>query len=696
VNRLLLIALCAAIVVAVASPAGAYWRAAGSGTGAGTSATMPAGSTPAVTASAEGVTVSWPQSAFQGAPLGGYPGGGYAVTRYAEGGASGGAAACSPTVGGLGATLRCLDTEVPYGRWQYTVTPVLNSFTGDESARSATVAVASPAPTLTAVVAQNPPTDQAVGPIQITWGAVPGATGYNVYRRTASGSYDFSRPLNAAPITQATTYNDPGSGLTSETTYAYVVRALAGSPAVESASSAERSTTAIARPAAPGGVAAAPRAAGRIDVAWSGVAAADGYNVYRRTVAGAYDLTAPLNGSTPVSTTTFSDTTARDGTTYVYAVRSVTTGAGGAPVESASSADSAAVTADGLPPSAVTLTDPGSPLRGTVALAGGALDSGSGVASLRFQYATAGGSGWSDACTATAAPYSCSLATAALADGLYDVRVVATDVAGNATTSGVVAARRVDNTGPSVTMSDPGGFLRATVTLTATAGDAGSGLATLRIQRAPTGSGAWADVCTVTSSPAGCALNTAALADGGYDLRAIATDAAGNAAASAAVVNRVVDNTAPGGVDVQTTNGSGTAGRPDTGDVLAYTFSEPMRPASILAGWTGAATPVVVRFTKGNPDVITVYDATNTTPLALGSVTSGKKYVTANTTFTGSSMVLSGNTIAVTFGTPSGATAVANGTGTLQWTTSTAATDRAGNPLKAGTVAETGVLDIDF
>ncbi len=59
-------------------------------------------------------------------------------------------------------------------------------------------------------------------------------------------------------------------------------------------------------------------------------------------------------------------------------------------------------------------------------------------------------------------------------------------------------------------------------------------------------------------------------------------------------------------------------------------------------------------------------------------------------------MVLSGSTISVTLGTSSGATSAASGTTTLQWTTSTAATDLAGNPMVAGTIAETGVVDLDF
>ena len=59
-------------------------------------------------------------------------------------------------------------------------------------------------------------------------------------------------------------------------------------------------------------------------------------------------------------------------------------------------------------------------------------------------------------------------------------------------------------------------------------------------------------------------------------------------------------------------------------------------------------------------------------------------------------MVMSGNSVSITLGTATGTTAAANGTTTLQWTTSTAATDRAGNPLGAGVIAETGTADLDF
>ncbi len=48
-----------------------------------------------------------------------------------------------------------------------------------------------------------------------------------------------------------------------------------------------------------------------------------GYNVYRGTTAGAEDMAAPINGATPVTGTTFSDTNVALGTTYYYVIQAV-------------------------------------------------------------------------------------------------------------------------------------------------------------------------------------------------------------------------------------------------------------------------------------------------------------------------------------------------------------------------------------
>lgn len=145
-TRALLVALCALAALGPATSADAYWRAGGSGSGSGTAATMPTANQPSTMAAARSVTVTWTQNTFQGSPLGSYAGGGYQLKRYAQGSSTGvtPSANCATTISGTSATLQCVETGVPYGDWQYSVTPVLNSFTGGESAKSATVTVAAP------------------------------------------------------------------------------------------------------------------------------------------------------------------------------------------------------------------------------------------------------------------------------------------------------------------------------------------------------------------------------------------------------------------------------------------------------------------------------------------------------------------------------------------------------------------------
>ena len=78
---------------------------------------------------------------------------------------------------------------------------------------------------------------------------------------------------------------------------------------------------------------------------------------------------------------------------------------------------------------AVSITDPGTPLRGTVALQATA-SSERGIERVRFQSSPAGAGTWTDVCDDTSAPYTCNWDTAGVADGLRDVRALAVDQAG--------------------------------------------------------------------------------------------------------------------------------------------------------------------------------------------------------------------------------------------------------------------------
>ena len=173
--------------------------------------------------------------------------------------------------------------------------------------------------------------------------------------------------------------------------------------------------------------------------------------------------------------------------------------------------------------------DPGANLRGTVSLTSTTGDPESGVDTVIYERSPAGAGTW----TATPAGWD----TTGVADGLYDLRVVVTNNAGDSTTSAVVANRRVDNTAPSATMNDPGANLSGTVALTSTTSDGGSGIDTLTYEYSPAGQNTW------TTTPA--SWDTTLVGDDLYDLRVTATDLAGNSTTSAPVVNRRVDNGAP-------------------------------------------------------------------------------------------------------------------------------------------------------
>jgi hypothetical protein len=188
---------------------------------------------------------------------------------------------------------------------------------------------------------------------------------------------------------------------------------------------------------------------------------------------------------------------------------------------------------------AVSITDPGTPLRGTVAL-GATASSERGIDRVRFQSSPADADTWTDACEDTSAPYDCDWNTAGVADGSRDVRALAVDQAGYQRAS-TVTARLIDNTQPAAALDDPG-VLQGTETLTATASDTGSGFASLAIAHRPAG-GSWTTLCSGATSPRSCALDTTTLPDGSYELRAGATDVAGNQ--SDTTLTRTVDNTSP-------------------------------------------------------------------------------------------------------------------------------------------------------
>jgi hypothetical protein len=184
----------------------------------------------------------------------------------------------------------------------------------------------------------------------------------------------------------------------------------------------------------------------------------------------------------------------------------------------------------------------------------------------------------------------------------------------------------------------------------------------------------------------------------GYSVTAI--DASGNAATWGGF-SATVDDTPPTGSDVQTANKvGGVAGKAESGDSITFTFSEPIEPDSVLAGWLGSATGVTVHLINQNGsggDQVQVWSSADTAQLPLGTVRLARNdYTTAAVTFTASSMTMTGSTITIVLGSPSGTPGTASVSGTMQWTPASTPIDLAGNTCSTTTVNETGTADIDF
>ena len=356
--------------------------------------------------------------------------------------------------------------------------------------------------------------------------------------------------------------------------------------------------------------------------------------------------------------------------------------------------------ADNLAPATATLNAVPSTLSSSVALSGGATDLTSGIAEIRIQYKVWGGSTWSIGCTDSSSPYACTWDTTAVADGWYDVRLLAVDRAGNTLASTVQTFRRVDNTDPAVSLTDPGASLSGTVTLNATASDTGgSGVASVSFQRSPAGADTWTQIFLDTASAWSASWDTGTVVDGSYDLRAVATDNAGNTHTSTIVASRSVNNP-PGAADIQTTNG-GTAGTVGSGDTLQFIYNEAMNPASIIAGWNGTGgRAVTVRFANnGGNDILTVMSGAATLPLTTGAgVTMGANFVGGGPSPTfNATLTYSGTTFTATIGTTVSGSAVAGGAGTMTWNPSATATNAGGTPVSTTVRTEQGSpADTDF
>jgi len=214
-----------------------------------------------------------------------------------------------------------------------------------------------------------------------------------------------------------------------------------------------------------------------------------------------------------------------------------------------------------------------------------------------------------------------------------------------------------------------------------------------------------ADVSAITSGQTAVSLVAGSYSVGGasYNYRsaqltASSTLAAGSKSYSLALADQAgnsgsqsfsvtADNGPFAAADFDTANASGgTSGKAEKGDTIAYTFNKAVDPASLVSGWDGSGSKSVTVSIADNSsnDTLTVTGA------SIGSVALAGNYTNTGktTTFTASSMSVSGAVVTIVLGTDSAGNARTETTKHAPtWTPSTSSYDVAGNACAAAAVS---------
>jgi fibronectin type 3 domain-containing protein len=185
-------------------------------------------------------------------------------------------------------TVRCVDSDG---------TTFTSSF--DKTGLSATYARLLDTPQLTSV------TNSSAG-VTVQWEAVPGAAQYRVYYKTGTGSW-----VRFA-VTDGTSavHTEAVSGKT----YTYTVRCVSSDNKTFT-SDFDRTGLSILHLSTP--TVTVTSSSNRIRISWTATSGATSYRLYRRTAGGGWVRIANL------TSTSYTDTTAKSGTTYYYTVRAV-------------------------------------------------------------------------------------------------------------------------------------------------------------------------------------------------------------------------------------------------------------------------------------------------------------------------------------------------------------------------------------
>ncbi len=246
-------------------------------------------------------------------------------------------------------------------------------------------------------------------------------------------------------------------------------------------------------------------------------------------------------------------------------------------------------------PSSATITSPtGAWIKTGGTLTATGVDSGSGVVSMSYFYCNTSG------CTPNQLIGSSTVGpnfpvNFTQANPTVSNRVVARafDALGRSVDSGVVTLN-VDNTGPtnfSLTAPADGATLIGSVNVSAAPSASGASIAEVKFQRSPSGANTWTDIGTDNSPSSGSysvSWVTTGVTDGDYDLRAIATDTAGNLTTSSVRNVEIANDFKVTDLELVNGNGNGNSGRGrvELNDRINVTFSHAMKVNSFCSLWS--------------------------------------------------------------------------------------------------------------
>jgi DNA-directed RNA polymerase subunit RPC12/RpoP len=189
-------------------------------------------------------------------------------------------------------------TTTSTGYTIYTCSSCGDSYKGNITAKltTATVTLAKPTVTLS----------NTSSGVKITCSKVSGAKGYIVYRRVAGGKF---ATLTKITNSGTTTFTDKTAK--AGTTYYYTVKAYSGS--TYSSYVTNKLIKYLKQPTVN-----LLNASKGVKVTWTKTSGASGYYIYRKTANGSFTK---IKNITSGSTVSFTDTTAKAGTTYYYTVK---------------------------------------------------------------------------------------------------------------------------------------------------------------------------------------------------------------------------------------------------------------------------------------------------------------------------------------------------------------------------------------